>query len=189
MSEMTCGSAFRTPRLDSPTIDDSNLGLRPLTFSDRDDLRDLLVGLEPSARWERFGAIVNDQMLAAHALRAVTDATAAIGAVAAGRLRGAVEIYRKDDDVAEAALVVDAAWRNRGLGAVMLDGALQWAANAGTRRLRLIFSRHNWPMRRLVGRANARFDLVLDAICADIAAAGVTDEPLGWQQPWSEAAQ
>jgi hypothetical protein len=37
--------------------------------------------------------------------------------------------------------------------------------------LRLTFSRHNWPMRRLVASADARLDVADDEICAEIAVA------------------
>jgi hypothetical protein len=34
--------------------------------------------------------------------------------------------------------------------------------------IRMVFSRSNWPMRRLAGTANARLDLTLDEISAEI---------------------
>ncbi len=40
----------------------------------------------------------------------------------------------------------------------------------------MIFSRNNWPMRKLASRADARFDLVLDEIVADVA---VGRSPIG----------
>jgi hypothetical protein len=35
----------------------------------------------------------------------------------------------------------------------------------------MIFSRHNWPMRKLATKANRRFDIVLDEIFVDVAVA------------------
>jgi hypothetical protein len=32
----------------------------------------------------------------------------------------------------------------------------------------MIFSRHDWSMRKLASKANARFDMVLDGMSADI---------------------
>jgi hypothetical protein len=32
----------------------------------------------------------------------------------------------------------------------------------------MIFSRNDWPMRKLASKANARFDIVLDRMSADI---------------------
>ena len=69
----------------------------------------------------------------------------------------------------EAALVVDARWRRQGLGRALLDAARDWAANHRITSVRLIFGRHNWPMRKLVAKANARLDIVLDDICSEIA--------------------
>jgi hypothetical protein len=35
----------------------------------------------------------------------------------------------------------------------------------------LIFSRHNWPTRKLAAKANGRFNIVLDEIFVDVAVA------------------
>ena len=70
---------------------------------------------------------------------------------------------------AEVALVVDQHWRGRGFGTLLLTAAVQWARSTEIGSFRLIFSRHNWPMRQLVRKANANFDVLLGEICADIA--------------------
>jgi RimJ/RimL family protein N-acetyltransferase len=77
---------------------------------------------------------------------------------------------------ADVALVIDTPWRRRGLGWALLTAAMGWAANEKASHLRLIFSRRNWAMRRLARKANARLDLLMDEICADIAIAPAEPE-------------
>jgi len=69
----------------------------------------------------------------------------------------------------DVALVVETQWRRRGLGWALLMAAMRWAAGAQTSHLRLIFSRQNWAMRQLARKADAKLDLLMDEICADIA--------------------
>ena len=88
-----------------------------------------------------------------------------IGAYVDESLRGALEVYSCAPlGAPEVALVVDQNWRRRGLGWALL----RTAAGSETQGIRLIFTRDNWPMRQLASKANARFDLVLDEICAEV---------------------
>src|SRR5262249_33654251 len=85
-------------------------------------------------------------------------------------LRGLVEIADCDDpQVWIAWLVVEPRWRRCGLGTALLASAVSWAETCSDRHtLRLIFTRHHWPMRRLAMKANARLGLVLEELWADI---------------------
>jgi hypothetical protein len=86
------------------------------------------------------------------------------------RLRGLLEIYGGSaSGPTEAAVVVDQKWGRRGLGWMLLKAAMNWtnARNGGP--IRLIFSRHNWPLRQLTSKASAKFDFVCDEVCAEIA--------------------
>jgi GNAT superfamily N-acetyltransferase len=67
--------------------------------------------------------------------------------------------------------VVAQDWRRRGLGLALLQAAIAAAAHADAGTLRMIFSRHNWPMRKLADKASGRLDLVLDEITVDVALA------------------
>ena len=83
---------------------------------------------------------------------------------------------------AEAAFVVEKKWRRRGLGWALLRAASQVAADAEMKTLRMIFSRHNWGMRKLAAKAGGRLDVILDAMVVDVA----LDE--GADQPWDATA-
>jgi len=136
----------------------------------RAELQDFLLRLDRDSRCRRFGHAASDDVLAAHAVTALEDAWV-IGAFVddpgdcAGEiLRGALEIYScAPQGTPEVALVVDQTWRRRGFGWALLRAA---AAASEEQGFRLIFTRDNWPMRQLASKANARFDLVLDEICA-----------------------
>jgi GNAT superfamily N-acetyltransferase len=93
-----------------------------------------------------------------------------VGAFLEDRLRNVVEIYSGDlGGRAEAALVVEREWRRQGLGWALLRAAMQVAADAETKALRMIFSRHNWGMRKLAAKAGGRLDVILGEIVVDVA--------------------
>jgi GNAT superfamily N-acetyltransferase len=158
----------KTPRVRSGPLTSR---MRRLGREHRAELQDFLLRLDRDSRCRRFGHAASDDVVAAHAVAALEDASVTgvfvddPGDFAGETLRGALEIYScAPHGVAEAALVVEQSWRRRGLGWALLCAA----ARSETQGIRLIFTRDNWPMRQLASKANARFDLVLDEICAEI---------------------
>jgi GNAT superfamily N-acetyltransferase len=137
--------------------------LQRLVREHRAELQDFLIRLDRESRCRRFGHAASDDVVAAHAATALEDAHV-IGAFVDDTLRGALELYSCAPHGSEVALVVDQSWRRRGLGWALLCAA----ARSETQGIRLIFTRDNWPMRQLASKANARFDLVLDEICAEV---------------------
>jgi GNAT superfamily N-acetyltransferase len=136
------------------------------------ELSRLLCALDPLSRCGRFNHAVSDVYLAGHASRAVAEATCVLGAIVDGHLRGVVEVYVDGPrGCAEAAFVVAKDWRQRGLGLALLQAAIVAAQHADAGKLRMIFSRHNWPMRKLADKASGRLDLVLDELAVDVALA------------------
>ena len=100
-----------------------------------------------------------------------------IGVYVGCTLAGVLAFYEsKRLDQINVALAVDTPWRRRGLGWALLVAAMRRAAGANQSYLRLIFSRHNWAMRELVRKADARLDLLMDEICADIEIAGTVEQ-------------
>jgi len=137
-----------------------------------DAYQDFLLRLDRDSRWRRFGHVVSNDTLRDYARHALADAACVIGIAYDGRLRGVLEIYScAPQPYCEAALVVDPAWRRRGLGYALLRAAANVAHEASLGPIRLIFTRDNWPMRKLAAKADARLDLVLDEICAEVAPA------------------
>jgi hypothetical protein len=137
-----------------------------------EEFEEFLLRLDRDSRWRRFGHAASDEALQAHARSALAAASCVIGVSLDGTLRGALEIYScAPQPFCEAALVVEPQWRRRGLGFAMLRAAARFAREASAGGIRLIFTRDNWPMRKLASKADARFDLVLDEFCAEVAPA------------------
>jgi GNAT superfamily N-acetyltransferase len=67
----------------------------------------------------------------------------------------------------EARLFVGAAWRRRGVGALLLKAALDWASCRRAHTLRIVCARDDWPMRHFVEKFDARLDLMFGQIVAD----------------------
>jgi GNAT superfamily N-acetyltransferase len=149
--------------------------IRLLKQEDEDELCRIFLTLEPSARCCRFGQVASDAYLVNHAKRSLTDADWIIDAFVGERIRGLVEVYSgRPSSYAEAAFVVEQEWRRRGLGWALLQAAIQKAGASGADTLRMVFSRHNWPMRKLASKASSKLDMVLDEMCVDAALRGST---------------
>jgi GNAT superfamily N-acetyltransferase len=140
-----------------------------LTRQDLPAIERMLHALDVGSRCARFGWASSDESLMTHARNLVGSATHLIGAFAGGELRGILEVYADGTGrSAEVALVVAPPWRRRGFGQAMLAAAVAWAGQNSVSAIQLIFSRENWPMRRLAATVQARFDIALDEICAEI---------------------
>jgi GNAT superfamily N-acetyltransferase len=136
------------------------------------EFQSLLLRLDRDSRCRRFGHAASDDALRTHADTALRTAFGVIAIAADGRLRGAIEMYScAPQPFCEAALVVEPQWRRQGLGLALLRAAARFADEASAVPLRLIFTRDNWPMRKLAAKVGARFDLVLDELCAEVAPA------------------
>jgi GNAT superfamily N-acetyltransferase len=145
-------------------------GIRQLGRGDETDLVGLLLSLDRDSRASRFSGAVNDSYLVEHAKRALAAASFLAGAYVDGEPRGIVEVYDEDSrGVCEAAFVVNQDWRRRGIGSSLLQTAVEWSANSRHAALRMIFSRHNWPMRKLASKAGNKLDIVLDEMVVEVA--------------------
>jgi GNAT superfamily N-acetyltransferase len=163
-SDTAAGNEAASERPGLATVDVETLGPGDLL-----DIQGMLTGLDPASRCLRFGWACSDTPLKAHAHCAVATASRIFGVVADRQLRGVLEIYRARSGCAKVTLVVDQRWRRRGLGSALLAAAIDWADAAGIAVIRLTFARHNWPMRRLMSKACAKFDIRLDEMSAEIA--------------------
>jgi len=101
------------------------------------------------------------------------SASAKTGWIAGGfigdRLHGFLEIHSLDDPhLWRASVLIEPDWRGLGLGTGLLQAAIAFAKASGRTTLRLAFQRHDWRMRKLVSKADARLDIVLGDLSADI---------------------
>jgi GNAT superfamily N-acetyltransferase len=133
------------------------------------DFSGFLIALDERSRCSLFGYVVSNAMLLKHAETAIQGASKIIGVFVEDELRGVIEAYSRPKALhAEATLVVHQSWRRRGLGTALIQAAQEWALTRHLETLRLRFSPKNWPMRHLVQKADARLDMILDEMCADI---------------------
>jgi GNAT superfamily N-acetyltransferase len=133
------------------------------------DLLALLLDLDQPCRVSRFCCAASDRFLIQHSQRALLSAAWIAGAFVDETLRGVVEAYDVDATGAvEAAFLVERDWRRRGLGSALLQATIQWARENDRHTLRMMFSRCNWPMRKLASNVQAQLDLSLDEISAHV---------------------
>jgi GNAT superfamily N-acetyltransferase len=91
------------------------------------------------------------------------------GGFIGNRLHGFAEVHNLENPhLWRASILVEPAWRGLGLGTGLLAAAISFAKTSGRTTLRLAFPRHDWRMRKLVSKAHARLDIVLDELLADI---------------------
>jgi GNAT superfamily N-acetyltransferase len=76
--------------------------------------------------------------------------------------------YLPASEYAETVLIVDNAWRRRGIGSALIRAAVARAVEQKKLALRMSCSRSNWPMRHFLNKCGARLNLAFDEIVADI---------------------
>jgi GNAT superfamily N-acetyltransferase len=72
------------------------------------------------------------------------------------------------DGYVETTLFVDAKWRRRGFGTLLLKATMDWASLRQASGLRLVCARTDWPMRHFAEKFGARLDLMLGQMVVDI---------------------
>ena len=141
----------------------------PLSLEHRIAFRDLLLGLDAPSRLSRFACPLSDDGILQHMNYATREAVWIAGLFAANELCGVVELYecQEPEDI-EAAFAVAGVWRRKGIGTALLFAAIGWARTSHRSRLRMMFSRHNWPMRRLASKAEPQLDLDMEELVASV---------------------
>jgi len=144
--------------------------VRRLSTGDVPAICRLFQGLDMASRYPRFAGARSDEAMTRHSYFVLAKAVFVLGVYVRDDLRGVLEAHKcaVRGGVAEVALVVEREWRRQGLGIAMVSTAMKWGRDHDIDVLRFVFSRHNWPMRRLVVSAGARIDISLDEIDAEI---------------------
>jgi RimJ/RimL family protein N-acetyltransferase len=168
-------------------VDGTLVTIRPITPSDRDELRRQFMRLSPESRYRRFFHAVTeptDEMLAYLTEVDGEDHFAVVAVIDSLDLRtdqgvGVGRFLRLPDepDTAEAAVTVVDDFQRRGLGKILLATLADAAKERGIRKFRGEVLTSNDPMRRLLEEAGATateeaagtttFDVPLDAPAED----------------------
>ena len=144
-----------------------------LSLEHRTAFRDLLLGLDAPSRLSQFACPLSDDGILRHTDYAVREAAWIAGLFVANELCGVVELYEcRDPQDIEAAFAVASAWRRQGIGTALLFAAIGWARMSHRSRLRMMFSRNDWPMRRLASKAEPQLDLYMDELIASVTIGG-----------------
>ena len=144
-----------------------------LSLEHRTAFRDLLLGLDAPSRLCRFACPLSDDDILRHTDYAVRETAWIAGLFVANELCGVVELYEcRDPQDIEAAFAVASAWRRQGVGTALLFAAIGWARMSHRTRLRMMFSRNDWAMRRLATKAEPQLDLYMDELIASVTIGG-----------------
>jgi GNAT superfamily N-acetyltransferase len=134
-------------------------------------------------RIDRAGGPIVDKFLLLSGRRGshATGITAADGGAAFGEtawtagafhgdeLRGLISISdRSAYEPAKVFLLVDPAWRRKGVALALIEAAKAWAMDQGMQNFLMTCSRSDWPTRSLLERIGARLDLVFGEIVANV---------------------
>ena len=163
-------------------LDDFNplpftLTISCVNFGQSAEFQRTLSNIDQSSHCSTFERAAADTNRIAHSSRASPDRPRLLGAFVEGQIQGLLEFCRAGvSGHSEVALVVAPDWRRKGLGWALLRGAMRFGLQAHARSIRMVFSRTNWPMRKIACKANAQLDLVLDEIHAIVALMSLHDQ-------------
>jgi|KBSMisStaDraftv2_1062788.scaffolds.fasta_scaffold268989_3 GNAT superfamily N-acetyltransferase len=91
------------------------------------------------------------------------------GAFHEDELRGLISISDPSaHEPAKVFLLVDPAWRRKGVALALIEAAKAWARDQGMQNFLMTCSRSDWPTRSLLERIGARLDLVFGEIVANV---------------------
>lgn len=125
--------------------------VRPAAAADVDALVDLFVAVVDEGPWLGTEPPVDRAAQRLRFLEPIESPTdgASLVAVAGERIVGHVKIFVEPFKVAGLGMMVDAGWRGRGVGAALLQGAVEQARELGAHKVALQFWPHNHAARRL----------------------------------------
>ena len=136
--------------------------IRELWSMDRSAFRDHLLRLDENSRRLRFGVPVADGFIDDYAKTAFRLNTIIFAYFEDHQIRAAAELRGLSfafTPAAEAAITVETAWRNRGLGSQLMDRLLVSARNRHVNQIYMICLRENGAMQHVAqkfGQAQLR---------------------------------
>jgi RimJ/RimL family protein N-acetyltransferase len=133
-----------------------------------------LLRLDDDARYSRFGTVMSDEVLAAHANGCFRPDTLVFGYFFEGVIRGVAELHilapgaRACTRTGEAAFSVEKAWRHSGLGSAFVERLIFAARNRGLRSLVISCLPQNLAMQNLAKKFGARLKFETDEVTGKI---------------------
>jgi GNAT superfamily N-acetyltransferase len=132
--------------------------VRTLTPSELPLLRDHLLRLDRTSRYDRFHGFMDDGFIKRYAEKCASDGTVIIAYFEDGIVRGAAELHPPEqtpDGEPEIAFSVERSARRRGVGSILFRKLITEARARGYRSLRITTGVQNAPMRALAGKFGA----------------------------------
>src|SRR5262249_28012121 len=156
--------------LDDPNVLPFKLTINCVNFGQGAEFQRTLFKVDQSSRCNTFEWATTCSNGIDRSSQALPDRPRLLGAFVEGQIQGILEFCRAGvSGHSEVALVVAPHWRRKGLGWALLRGAMRFGLQAHARSIRMVFSRTNWPMRKIARKTNAQLDLALDQIHAIVA--------------------
>jgi GNAT superfamily N-acetyltransferase len=121
-------------------------------------LRDHLLRLDPTSRYDRFHGFMDDSFIERYAAKCAGDGTVIIAYIEDGVVRGAAELHpagHSEDSLPEIAFSVEAGVRRRGVGSILFKTLIAEARLKGYRSLRITTGSDNHAMRALASKFGA----------------------------------
>jgi GNAT superfamily N-acetyltransferase len=132
--------------------------VRTLSQSELPLLRDHLLRLDRTSRYDRFHGFMDDGFIKRYAEKCASDGTVIIAYLENGIVRGAAELHPPEqapDGEPEIAFSVERAARRKGVGSILFRELITEARERGYRSLRVTTGAQNAPMRALANKFGA----------------------------------
>jgi GNAT superfamily N-acetyltransferase len=133
--------------------------VRTLSQSELPLLRDHLLRLDRTSRYDRFHGFMDDNFIERYAERCASDGTVIIAYFEDGKVRGAAELHPPDqspDGEPEIAFSVERSARRKGVGSILFRKLIAEARARGHRSLRITTGAQNGAMRALASKFGAK---------------------------------
>ncbi|MDI4236589.1 GNAT family N-acetyltransferase [Bradyrhizobium sp. Arg237L] len=133
--------------------------VRTLSQSELPLLRDHLLRLDRTSRYDRFHGFMDDGFIKRYAEKCASDGTVIIAYFENGTVRGAAELHppeQSPDGEPEIAFSVERAARRKGVGSVLFRKLIAEAQARGYRSLRITTGAQNEAMRTLASKFGAK---------------------------------
>jgi GNAT superfamily N-acetyltransferase len=132
--------------------------VRTLSQSELPLLRDHLLRLDRTSRYDRFHGFMDDSFIKRYAEKCANDGTVIIAYFENGIVRGAAELHppeQSPDGEPEIAFSVERSARRKGVGSILFRKLIAEARARGYRSLRITTGAQNQAMRALASRFGA----------------------------------